>query len=95
MRALSALLTVTMLLLACTTVVRGAEPPSAPTADGPSPPSSFVDRSGLNEMVFWQAVNGLFAGATLGSAVTAGVVNKHCIDEETASLRLEEVLRAA
>lgn len=52
--------------------------PARADADGPAPPPGFVDRSGLKELVFWQGVNGLFAGSLLATAVTAGAIRDHC-----------------
>jgi len=46
------------------------------------PPVNYLDRSGLRELVFWQAINGMVAGSLLSTTVTAGEVNDHCVDGE-------------
>ena len=46
------------------------------------PPVDYLDRSGLRELVFWQAINGAIAGGLLSTAITAGQVNDHCVDGE-------------
>jgi len=45
-------------------------------------PVNYLDRSGIRELVFWQAVNGAIAGGMLATAVTAGQIDKHCVDGE-------------
>ncbi len=54
-------------------------------ADGPTPPEGYVDRSGLTELVVWQAVNGLFAGVMLSSAAVGGLTNRHCVEGDSDS----------
>ena len=58
-------------------------PELLPTTQDPyanKPPVGYIDRSGLRELVFWQAVNGMFAGGFLSSALTIGEINKHCLE---------------
>jgi hypothetical protein len=52
------------------------------TPDGPAPPPGYVDRSGLSELIFWQGVNGLFAGGLLGTALFGKTIEQECVDED-------------
>ena len=45
-----------------------------------NPPDDYIDRSGLRELVFWQAINGAIAGGLLSTAATVNKVNEHCLE---------------
>jgi hypothetical protein len=51
-------------------------------ADGLAPPLGYVDRSGLSELIFWQGVNGLFAGGFLGTALFGKTIERECLDDD-------------
>jgi hypothetical protein len=55
-----------------------APPALAAPGEQLTPPPGFRDRSGLTELVFWQGVNGLFAGSFLAYAITGGAVEREC-----------------
>lgn len=58
-----------------------------------TPPPGFRDRSGLTELVFWQGVNGLFAGSFLAYAITGGAVEREC-DTGMMTMGMDEVSEA-
>jgi hypothetical protein len=63
------------------TVCLGVGPARA-TQDGLTPPPGYMDRSGLSELIFWQGVNGLFAGGFLGTALFGKTIQRECIEDD-------------
>jgi hypothetical protein len=101
-RELGATLLVALVLLLLPSPSSAAEPlgEGGPLAV-PSPalhptvePPGYRDRSGLTELVVWQGVNGLFAGAFLASALTGGATNSACLNDSDAGAqqRCEDAL---
>jgi hypothetical protein len=61
-------------------------------AEVPGP--DHLDRSGISELVFWQAVNGSISGTMLGYALFADDIRKHCDDRPPEAERTPACSRA-
>ena len=61
------------------------QPPQPLSVEAPTTPENYVDRSGMVELVFWQSLNGLFAGTLLSSAAFGGDTHKWCVLDQSGS----------
>lgn len=80
--AISCLCFYTILFCSTTIADPGSEPALPESEITLQPPVNYLDRSGIRELVFWQAINGAVAGSLLSTTVTAGQINQYCVDGE-------------